>query len=145
MVGVPSCIPRELNGEGARWGGSTVGRELHGGCSVGRMLHGEGAWWRGSPVEGAPWGGSSVGKVLRGEGAPWGGSSVGEGPRWGGYSEEEEARQLLTPLPLGASQSKEGQKAAGLGVRQAGVWIPAQQLDPVWTGSPAAPQLCWEN
>ena len=48
-----------------------------------------------------------------------------------GRFSEEEARQLLTPLPLGARQSKEGQKAAGLGVRQAGVWIPAQQLEPM--------------
>ena len=88
---------------------------------MGRVLHGEGA----------SGGGSSVGRELCGEGALWGRSSVGEGPRWGGYSEEEEARQLLTPLPLGARQSKEGQKAAGLGVRQAGVWIPAQQLEPV--------------
>lgn len=142
--------------KGTQWGGSTVGREHSGAGAPWRVLCGEDAPWGGSLVEREPCGGCSVGRELRGEGAPWGGcsmgrelggggSSVGEGPRWGGYSEEEEARQLLTPLPLGARQSKEGQKAAGLGVRQAGVWIPAQQLEPVWTGSPAAPQLCWEN
>ena len=82
-----------------------------------------------------------MGRVLHGEGARWGGSSVGEGAPWGGCSEEEEARQLPSPLPLGARQSKEGQKAACLRVRQAGVWIPARQLEPAWTCSPAAPQL----
>lgn len=76
-------------------------------------------------MEGAPW------RVLHGEGAWWGRCSVGrelsgEGASWGGYPEEEEVRQLLTPLPLGAHQSKEGQKAACLSVRQARVWIPAQ-------------------
>ena len=104
MVGVPSCIPRELNGEGAPW----------------RVLHGEGARWGGSSVGRVLHGGCSMGRVLYGGGA-----------RWGGCSEEEAARQLLTPLLLGARQSKEGQKAAGLGVRQAGVWIPAQQLEPM--------------
>ena len=74
-------------------------------------------------------GGSSVGTELRGR------ELRGEGAPWGGCSEEEEARQLPSPLPLGARQSKEGQKAACLHVRQAGVWIPAQQLEPAWTGS----------
>ena len=44
-------MERELRGEGALWGGS----------SVGRVLHGEGAWW----------GGSSVGRGLCREGAWW--------------------------------------------------------------------------
>lgn len=92
---------------------------------MGRVLCGEEAWLGGSSMEGAPW------RVLHGEGAWWGRCSVGrelsgEGASWGGYPEEEEVRQLLTPLPLGAHQSKEGQKAACLSVRQARVWIPAQ-------------------
>ena len=59
---------KELSGEGAPWGGSSVGRELGG----------EGALWGGcSVVEGARWGGSSVGMELGEEGAPWGGCSMG--------------------------------------------------------------------
>ena len=52
MAGVPSCIPRELSGEEAWRGGSSVERVLH--------------------VEGAQWGVCSMGMVLRGEGASWG-------------------------------------------------------------------------